>query len=261
MTLGGPSLAAALRLTCCKGETRGGMVVSTYRAALCEDEAAERQQLAQLCREAFAGLGVKAEVVSFPSADTLLAEEAGGDGFDLYLLDIQMAGTTGLELARQLYGQGVRDRIIFITGNPEYALEGYDVQPLHYLIKPVGRERLEEALRRALERRGPRTALFRWGGKAVAIPVQEIRWIESRDHGVVVCLGDREQAFPLPLTEAERLVPAWMFRRCHKSYLVNLEWVDRLIRSEVILRDGQRLPVSRTYCAEFQSALVCCLNQ
>ena len=235
--------------------------MSAYRTALCEDEAGERQQLARLCRETFAALGMEAEITPFPSADALLAAEAGGASFELYLLDIQMEGTSGLELARQLYARGVRDRVIFITGNPEFALEGYDAAPLHYLLKPVSRERLEDALRRALEKQGPQTALFRWGGKTVALPIREIRWMESRDHGVVVCLGAEERAFPLSLTQAERLVPAWMFRRCHKSYLVNLEWVDRLIRSEVILRDGQRLPVSRTYCAEFQSALVCCLNQ
>ena len=125
-----------------------------YRVALCEDEAAERGQIAGLCRDIFAALGVGAEIVPFPSADALLASEAGGAAFDLYLLDIQMAGTTGLELARQLYRRGVRDRIIFLTGSAEHAIPGYDVEPLHYLLKPVDRARLEQALRRALEKRG-----------------------------------------------------------------------------------------------------------
>ena len=65
-----------------------------------------------------------------------------------------MAGTTGLELARQLYRRGVRDKIIFLTGSAEYAIPGYDVEPLHYLLKPVDRARLEQALRLALEKRG-----------------------------------------------------------------------------------------------------------
>ena len=236
--------------------------MSIYRAALCEDEEAERRQLEELCRDTFAGLGIKAEIAAFPSADALLSSaETDAAGFDLYLLDIQMAHTTGLDLARQLYGQGVRDRIIFVTGNPEYALEGYDVEPLHYLLKPVSRERLAAALRRALERRGPQTALFQWGGKTAALPLREIRCLESRNHGVVVSLGNGERTFPIPLTEAERLVPAWMFRRCHKSYLVNLEWVSHLTHTAVHLRDGRQLPVSRSCFAGFQSALIRCLNQ
>ena len=66
-----------------------------------------------------------------------------------------MAGTSGLEMARWLYDRGVRDRVVFITGNPEYALAGYDAHPLHYLLKPVDRERLEAALHLALEKRRP----------------------------------------------------------------------------------------------------------
>ena len=88
-------------------------------------------------------------------------------------------GASGLDLARQLYQWGFRDRIIFITGNPEYAIHGYDVEPLHYLLKPVSRERLAEALGRALEKRGPQTVLFQRGGQAVPLPIRDIRYLES----------------------------------------------------------------------------------
>ena len=124
-----------------------GASMSAYRVALCEDEAVERDQIAGLCRDIFSALGVEAEVVPFPSADDLRRTvEAGRTAFDLYLLDIQMKeGARGLDLARRRYHWGVRDRIIFITGNPEYALAGYEAHPLHYLLKPVSRDRLEAA--------------------------------------------------------------------------------------------------------------------
>ena len=183
------------------------MTMSAYRAALCEDEAVDRDQLAGLCRDIFAARGVEAEVVPFPSADALRRAPEAAD-FDLYLLDIQMnEGATGLELARWLYSQGVRDRIIFVTGAPGYALEGYDVEPLHYLLKPVDRQRLDDALRRALERQGPKTVRFQWDGAAVPLPLREIRYLESWNHGVVVRLEDRERFFAISLTEAERLLP------------------------------------------------------
>ena len=75
------------------------------------------EDLARRCREIFAGWRVEA---------------------DLFLLDIQMQGTDGLTLAQRLYDDGVRDRVIFITGHAEYALAGYDAHPLHYLLKFVG---------------------------------------------------------------------------------------------------------------------------
>lgn len=236
--------------------------MSTYRVALCEDEAVERDQISGLCRDLFAAQGVETEIVPFASADALRqAAEEKRAAFDLYLLDIEMKeGASGLDLARQLYGWGVRDRIIFITGNPEYAIHGYDVEPLHYLLKPASRERLAEALGRALEKQGAQAVLFQRGGKAVPLPAREIRYLESRNHGVVVCLGDGEQAFSIPLTEAEGLLPAGAFRRCHKSYLVNLAWVERATHAGVLLKDGRRLPMSRTFYSDFQNAIVHRLN-
>lgn len=235
--------------------------MSTYRVALCEDEAVERGQITDLCQDILATQGVEAEIVPFSSADELRqAAEEKRAAFDLYLLDIQMEGTTGLELAQWLYDQGVRDRVIFITGNPEYALAGYEAHPLHYLLKPVSRERLEAALGRALEKHGAQAVLFQRGGQAVPLLVEEIRYLESLNHGVVVHLGDGEQAFSVPLTEAERLLPAGIFRRCHRSYLVNLTWVERATHAGVLLKDGERLPMSRTFYTEFQNAIVHRLN-
>ena len=236
--------------------------MSPYRVALCEDEAVERDQIAGLCRDIFAAWKMAAELIPFSSADELRrAAEGKRTAFDLYLLDIQMKeGASGLDLARRLYHWGVRDRIIFITGNPEYAVHGYEVEPLHYLLKPVSRARLADALGRALKKRGVQTVRFQRGGKALPLPVQEIRYLESRNHGVVVHLEDGEQAFAMPLTEAERLLPAGAFRRCHKSYLVNLTWVERATHAGVLMKDGGRLPMSRTFYPEFQNALVHRLN-
>ena len=236
--------------------------MSAYRAALCEDSAVERSQIAGLCRDIFAAQGVEAEITLFSSADALRqAVEGARAAFDLYLLDIEMTeGASGLDLARELYQWGIRDRVIFLTGNPEYALAGYDAHPLHYLLKPVSREPLEDALGLALEKQGAQTVQFQRAGKAVPLPVRKIRYLESRNHGVVVDLGDREQAFPIPLTEAERLLPAGAFCRCHKSYLVNLTWVKRATHGGVLLKDGRQLPMSRTFYTEFQNAIVHRLN-
>lgn len=232
--------------------------MSVYRVAVCEDEAGAGEQLAELCRDIFETWGVEAELSLFLTADGL---DAAWEGFELYLLDIQMEGTDGLELARRLYERGVRDRVVFITGSAEYALAGYSVHPLDYLLKPVDREALEQALRRAWERRRPRTLLFRSGGRTAAVPAEEVRYLESRNHAVTVHLSGSELPLATSLMEAERHTPSEDFARCHKSYLVNLAWVAEMGRSELRLRDGERLPVSRAFYAPFQSALVRYLNR
>lgn len=236
--------------------------VSAYRVALCEDDEAERRQIADMSRAFLSSAEPESEIVPFDSADALWRElDEKRSAFDLYLLDIEMkSGASGLDLARQLYSWGVRNRIIFITGSPEYAIHGYDVEPLHYLLKPVSAEALGAALRRALARRGAQSVVFQRGGKAVSIPLGDIRCLESRNHGVVIHLESGEQAFSMSLTEAERLLPAGAFCRCHKSYLVNLAWVERATHSGVLLKDGRRLPMSRTFYSDFQNAVVHRLN-
>ena len=179
--------------------------MSVYRVAVCEDEAGAGEQLAELCRDIFETWGVEAELSLFPTADGL---DAAWEGFELYLLDIQMEGTDGLELARRLYERGVRDRVVFITGSAEYALAGYSVHPLDYLLKPVDREALEQALRRAWERRRPRTLLFRSGGRTAAVPAEEVRYLESRNHAVTVHLSGSELPLATSLMEAERHTPS-----------------------------------------------------
>lgn len=234
-----------------------------FRAALCEDEAAERDQIAELSRGILTANGLETEIVPFSSADELRRElEEKRTAFDLYLLDIEMKdGASGLDLARQLYSWGVRNRIIFITGSMEYAIHGYDVEPIHYLLKPVSREKLEEAINRALARRGVQTVMFQRAGKNVPVKVQDMLYLESWNHGVIIHLRDGKQTFAMPLAEAERLLPAGAFQRCHKSFLVNLVWVERASHSGVLLKDGKRLPVSRTFYSDFQNAMVHRLNR
>lgn len=233
-----------------------------YRVAVCEDEPCVRARITADCRDILGAMEIDSQLDGFASADELRsALEDGTDGYDLYLLDIQMEGTTGLELAQWLYGQGVRNRVIFITGSAEYALEGYSAHPLHYLLKPVGREELKAALSLALDARQLPPVVFRQAGKTVSLPPGDIRCIESRDHGTLISLSGGERQCPLSLTEIEKLVPAGMFSRCHKSYLVNLAEVESVGRTELHMRGGGTLPVSRTFYREFQRALVRYLNK
>ena len=230
--------------------------MSVYRVAVYEDDDEVRKLICGLCGKIYSGWGVDADIDAFDSAG-----DAVGEDYDLYLLDIQMPGESGIALARRLYGSGVRDRVIFITGSAEYALDGYSAHPVHYLLKPVEREALEGALRLAWELRRPRTLLFRAGAKTAAFPAEDVLYLESRSHGVVLHLAGEERFLATSLTEAQRAVPGDSFARSHKSYLVNLAKVAEVGRSELKLTDGGTVPVSRTFYSAFQGALVRYLNR
>ena len=237
--------------------------MAAYRLAICEDDPAERAHLEQLCTALLSARRIEHTLALFARADALaevLEREEGR--FDLLILDIQMEGLSGMELAKRLYERRAPVSVLFITGCADYALEGHSVHPVHYLLKPVEPDALDEALYRDWrEHHQPSAMLLRSGGRTVSLPVNEIRYLESLNRMVVAHLSQEQPAFPITLLDAQRLAPPGAFARCHNSYLVNLDWVKEVVRTEVLLRDGTRLPVGRRYYREFQSALVRRVNR
>lgn len=237
--------------------------MAAYHLAICEDDPAERVHLQTLCGELLSARQIDHTLTLFASAEALAeALERDADGFDLLLLDIQMAGMSGMELAKTLFARHVPVRFLFITGCADYALEGHSVHPVHYLLKPVEPEALDEALYRDWQaHHQARAIMFRLGGKTVSLPVEDISYMESLNRMVIVHLPGEEHTFPITLTDAERMAPPGLFARCHNSFLINLDQVKQVGRTEVLLRDGIRLPVGRRFYRSFQSALVRRVNR
>lgn len=145
-------------------------------------------------------------------------------------------------------------RILFITGAAEYALEGYQVNPIHYLLKPVNQRDLERNHR-------SKTLLFRQGTKWVALAVEDILYIESLNRNVVVHTDKAQHTFSMTLTEVEAMVPGGGFAKCHNSFLVNFRRVEEIGRTSLRLRSGEELPMGRRFYRDFQTAFVRFINQ
>ena len=232
-----------------------------YRVAVCEDDANLRSGLCGQCRELLAGLAAEHEVVPFSSAEELGAALAGGARFDLLCLDIFLAEQSGMELAHEVRKWDEQVSILFITSSTEFLLEGYGVRPIQYLLKPVKREALEEALLTDLRlNHQPRTVTLKVRGKTAVLPLAEIRYVESQNHGCLLHMVREDQSFALGLAQVEQLLPRNQFCRCHNSFLVNLAHIKELAGREIVLTDGARLPVGRRYAGQFQSEFVRYVN-
>lgn len=234
-----------------------------YRVALCEDAQDEREDLCRLLRQALGELGAEAQVDAYPSAEALEQALAGGQWFDLFVLDILLEGKNGMDLALELRRQDSQVGILFITGSEDFLREGYAVRPLHYLFKPVDPGALREALEAGLYQRpaGGERLTFRASGRTVTFPLKDILYLESRNHSVLVCTREGEQAFRSSLASLERLLPAKSFCRCHNSFVVNLGHVAQIGRQELLLDTGGRLAVSRGFYQQLQSRLIRYLNE
>lgn len=232
-----------------------------YRIAVCEDEPNLRAGLCEQCREILCELETEHEVVPFSSAEELGRALADGARFDLLCLDIFLEKQTGMELAREVRQWDDQISILFITSSTEFLLEGYGVRPIQYLLKPVQRAELKKALLTDLRlNHQPRTVTLKARGKTAVLPLADIRYAESQNHGCIFHTVQEDQPFALGLAQAEQLLPKNQFCRCHNSFLVNLAHVREITGREVALTGGERLPMGRRYAESFQSEFIRHIN-
>lgn len=234
---------------------------SRLRVALVDDEDLGRAILAELLGEV---PGI--EIVASCANGFEAIEAISRLNPDVVLLDVQMPGMTGIEVAELL---SETPAIIFVTAYDQHAVRAFDLHAVDYVLKPVQGERLRLALQRARGRirRGEgfdRAALaaarpafapldrllIREGGRVRVIPVGEIDHIEGRDDAVVVVAGGSEHRKAQRLTDLEAALDPRRFIRIHRSFILNL---DRLAGIETyakdsrvaVLTNGRRLPISR----------------
>ena len=165
----------------------------------------------------------------------------------LLFLDVEMPGMDGVELAKRVREGNREVKIIFVTGYSDYILEGYDVAALHYLMKPVAKEKLFQVLDRACREiaEDDRALYLRERDGITRIPLREIVYAEVFHNDVTIHAREIHRK-RMTLGDLEKeLSPEAGFFRIGRSYLLNLAFVSRTARSEVTLTDGTRLPLPR----------------
>lgn len=170
---------------------------------------------------------------------------------DILLLDIEMPGIDGMALARKLREQGEQLQIIFITGVADYVWQGYEVDAVSYLLKPVKLQPLYKALDRAAAKcaQTEPVLVVDAAGEICKTTYKNICFLESAGHETLIYTTSSNnvlrsktgiQQLELTLQEKSRL-----FYRMHRSYLVNLTHIERITRREVVMDNGAVLPIAR----------------
>ncbi len=232
-----------------------------YRVAICEDEKPIQNELVDACGRILRELDVEYELVPFDSTETLWARLTRGERFDLLCLDILMPGRNGLEMAQELRLRDDRTSILFITGSTEFLQDGYSVQPVQYLIKPVDETLLKQALQTDLRRNHqPQTIVLQGGGSTTVLPLRDIFYVEGRDHGVYITSTRGQSFFRINLEQLIQMLPMEQFCQCHRSFVVNLQHIRDISNREVTLESGAQIPVSRGQLAQFRQQFNVFLN-
>ncbi|MDD6873806.1 MAG: LytTR family DNA-binding domain-containing protein [Clostridiales bacterium] len=218
----------------------------TLKIAVCEDDQAQREALCALVSRWAAAREHRAVAAPYPSAEAFLFDYAETRDFDILLLDVEMGAMNGVELARRLRRDKCRAEIIFLTSHTEFIGEGYEVDALHYLIKPVGAEKLFHVLDRAAERAAisPPSIVVNSEGQTIRLYEREIRYIEAFLHECVIVADSGKYRVRERISDLEARLSKQFFR-CHRSYIVFLPAIRRIGRSELLLEGGASIPLAR----------------
>lgn len=227
------------------------------KIAICDDERAQIEYLKEKLTLFSEARHKFFEFSVFSSAEAFLFAYREKRDFDLLFLDIEMGEMNGIELAREVRRENDSIQIVFITGYPDYIGEGYDVNALHYLLKPVKTEKLFEVCERALDalEKQPRFVLLPMGKEVVRIYEKDILYGEAQGHYMLLKTKKEELKLRMTLPElAERL--GGSFYKCSRSFLVNLLHIARITRQAVVLEDGTNLPLGKGLYDEINNALI-----
>lgn len=195
-------------------------------------------------------------VTTFNSATTFLKEFNAN--FDILLLDILMPSYNGIEVAQEVRKSDENLAILFITSTPQYAIKGYTVNALSYILKPLSWPAFEAEFSRAVDHvlaEERPTIMLQSGAKYYQVPHHTINYIESWQHKISVHTDDRDITVPYTLSALEeRLSPAG-FYRINSYYLVNMTHVESVEGQNCVLDTGVELKISRARKKGFIEAL------
>lgn len=229
-----------------------------YQVALCEDEEVFLESQKKICVGILEKNGINYHIDIFDGSESFLSSFLHTQKrYDLILLDIMMNGLNGMELAKKIREHDKEAAIIFITSSDDYARQGYDVNALHYLMKPLDGDVLERLILSDYKNKyHNRFLVFKSGTQSLRVSIKDIIRLETAGRRVAVTLFDETVYYPGKLTELLEELPKNQFVRCHQSFAVNMRNTKELTRNSAIAVNGLETPVGRVFTKDLQQAFL-----
>lgn len=215
--------------------------------AICDDEKVQVELLEKYVNSWAKLNNRKVNIEKFYTGDAFHFSWSMDKKYEILLLDIEMPGTNGVELAKKIRVEDEIINIIFITAITDYIGEGYDVSAINYLIKPIREEKLYECLDKAIDKipEEENWILIEEEGDIVRIKERDILYIESFSHTIEVNTLNEKYTTRKNIGVMEKELNEDIFIRCHRSYIVSLLHIKTISREEIELDNGDTIPLSR----------------
>lgn len=227
-----------------------------YRIAICDDEQLDIKYIKELLHIWQEETNISLQIETFTSAENFLFHYAEDKLYDIILLDIELGGMDGVTMAKKIRKENKTVQIIFISGYSDYIAEGYEVEALHYLLKPVNKEKLFSVLQRAQEKikQNDRNLHLEIHGEMVRIPLYKIRYVDVNLNYVTI-YANKEYTLKRTLRDIEKDLDS-RFVRVGRSIIINITFVHKVTKISVYLFDGTILPLPRKAYETINRAII-----
>ena len=225
------------------------------KIAIVEDEVLYADQLQEYLKKYEEEYRETFEISVFQDGDQIIHHYKAE--YDVILMDVEMRFMDGMSAAEEIRKMDTEVVIIFITNMPQYAVRGYEVDALDYVLKPITYFAFAQRLNRAIERikkRTKRVISVNIKGSQIRMPIESVYYIESQGHTLIFHGVNGEVEAPGTMKEIQEKLRDEHFFRGNKGYLINLAHVDRVVEGCAVVA-GEELVLSRGRRKEFMEAL------
>ena len=225
------------------------------KIAIAEDDPKNRETVVSYLNSYAEEHNLTFDITTFPDGAALV--DSYRPDYDIVFLDIEMPHINGMRAAELIREKDDRVILVFITNVARYAVKGYEVQALDYILKPLNKDAFFAKLDRIVKmakRREEKSVLLNTSDGSKRIPVSHILYAEALRHQVVYHTEEGDITVRGSLKDAEQLLEGCGFEKCNSGFLVNLRHV-RGISGDDALVGSDRLPVSRARKKPFMQAL------
>lgn len=229
------------------------------RIAICDDDQVCIDVARAEIEKWLSSSGLSSQILIFDNGDDLIKENRHKP-IDIIFLDIVMPLMNGIDIAKEIRTFDDSTKIIFLTSAEEFAIASYKVEASDYLLKPVDYDELSRALNKVTKelQKTQSSIVIHTADGFKRVYLNDIEYVEALHRGTVFSLTSGaalKSIKPLYYFEQQLSIEEGFFK-CHRSYIVNLLNIDTFMKSEVITKTGNRVPIARAIQKDFKEAYI-----
>lgn len=221
--------------------------------AICDDIAEDLESISSCVSKNFNELDISFKISSFSEGQDLIEHiNLSKELYDIIFLDIYMKDLNGIDIAKKIRESDKECKIIFVTSSKDHAIDSYDVRAIYYILKPINEEKLGNAIKiaiEALDKENKQIVIKNRKG-TYRIPYKDILYAESKARVVNIHLRSGEViSFYSKLDDFIQSLQDERFLKCHKSFLVNMDYILKIENANIFIGNDITIPISGTNIA------------